>query len=158
MVRRARPTDVAALVDLRAAMFEAMGTDASGEEWRRQAATWFEDRIDDADYCFAVVEVDGRVVSCAVGAVRDAAPSPSAPHGRDVLISNVCTADSRGRGHGEAAFEAVMSWAGRLGISRAELMATASGRTIYERAGFREVTFPAMRAALAHRSAERRRP
>lgn len=96
-----------------------------------------------------VVEVHGQIVSCALGAVRDAAPSPSVPEGRDVLVSNVSTApDHRGRGYGRVAFDAVMTWARGLGIGRAELMATDFARDMYRRAGFRETTFPAMRADL----------
>lgn len=41
-----------------------------------------------------------------------------------------------------------MTWARQAGVGRAELMATAFGRGMYERAGFRETPFPAMRADL----------
>lgn len=149
-VRQATLADVDALVRLRAEMFAAMGVPETGGEWRAHARRWFADRIDDADYRLVVVEVDGEVVSCAVGAIRDAAPSPSVPEGRDVLISNVCTAPAhRGHGHGQAAFDAVMAWARRTGVGRAELMATELGRGMYVSAGFREERCPAMRAALS---------
>nr|WP_179670295.1 GNAT family N-acetyltransferase [Nocardioides thalensis] len=149
MVRKAATPDVDALVDLRAEMFAAMGVAGAGEQWRDHARRWFVERLDDPDYCLAVVEVDGSVVSCATGAIRDAAPSPGVPDGRDVLISNVCTApDHRGRGYGQAAFDAVMTWARQTGVGRAELMATGAGRGMYVRAGFRETAFPAMRASL----------
>ena len=87
--------------------------------------------------------------ACAVGAIRDAAPSPMVPRGRDLLISNVCTfPDARVRGYGQAAFDAVMAWAHDTGVGRAELMATPAGRGMYERAGFRPSGDPAMRATL----------
>lgn len=131
-------------------MFTAMSVDATGDLWQASAREWFADRIDHAEYYFAVVEVDGEVVSCATGAIRDAAPSPAVPHGRDLLLSNVCTATGhRGRGYGQAAFDAVMAWAQQTGVGRAELMVTAFGRGMYERAGFSETVFPAMRAALS---------
>ena len=149
VVRRGTPADVAALVDLRAEMFEAMGVDASDESWRRAACEWFEMRLDDPDFGIFVVEEGGAVMASAVGAIRDAAPSPSCPAGRDVLINNVCTAPAyRGRGHGSAAFDAVLTWARRTGVQRAELMATEGGRSIYERAGFVEISSAAMRAML----------
>lgn len=151
-MRTATAADVDSLVDLRAEMFTAMGVahaDVVSGAWRDRAREWFASRLDNPDYCFIVVEVDGRVVSCAAGAIRDAAPSPSVPGGRDVLVSNVCTApDHRGQGHGKTAFEAVMSWARQTGVGRAELMATGLGRGMYESAGFRETDFPAMRATL----------
>ncbi len=148
-VRTATAADVDALVHLRAEMFVAMNVAETTSRWRANAYQWFADRVDDSDYCFVVVEVGGQIVSCAAGAIRDAAPSPAVPDGRDILVSNVCTATAhRGLGYGRAAFDAVMAWARQSGVGRAELMATAGGRGMYERAGFREAPSPAMRAAL----------
>lgn len=148
-VRTAEERDLDTVVALRAEMFCAMGVPAGAGEWRRNARKWFADRLDDPRCRIVVVEVDGIVVSCALGTIRDAAPSPSVPGGGDVLVSNVCTAPgARGRGHGQAAFDAVMEWAQASGIERAELLATVDGRAIYERAGFKETGHPAMRADL----------
>lgn len=147
--RRAAAVDVAALVALRAEMFAAMGIDASGEAWRVAAHEWFERRLDDPDFGIFVVEDGGVVVASAVGAIRDAAPSPSCPKGRDVLINNVCALPAyRGRGLGAAAFDAVLAWARGTGVERAELMATDGGRRIYEKAGFVVNSSLAMRAML----------
>lgn len=133
---------------LRAEMFAAMGVAESDPGWRSRAADWFAARLDLDDYCFVVVEVDGAVVAGAAGAVRDSAPSPAWP-GRDVLINNVCTfPEHRGQGYAQAAFDAVLAWASQTGAGQAELMATAEGRGMYEKSGFRPVAFPAMRAAL----------
>lgn len=149
-VRRATVSDASALVELRAEMFRAMGSDLSDEPaWREAASEWFAARLDHPDYGIFVVEVDGGVVASAAGAIRDAAPSPSCPEGRDVLINNVCTLPQhRGSGYGSLAFGAVMDWARGTGVARAELMATPGGRHIYERAGFAVTTAPAMRATL----------
>lgn len=121
----------------------------AGVGWRDNAHRWFASRVDRPDYYMAVVEASGQIVSCAVGAIRDAAPSPTVPDGRDILVSNVCTAaEHRGRGYGQATFDAVMLWARQAGVGRAELIATASGRRMYERAGFQATSFPAMRILL----------
>jgi len=137
------------LVELRAEMFRAMGVDVSPAGWRDRAHRWFAERLDHPDYGIFVVETDVGVVAAAVGAVRDAAPSPADPEGRDVLVSNVCTFPAhRGAGHARRAFGAVMRWAGGTGVSRAELMATEAGRGMYERAGFQVTQWPAMRARL----------
>ena len=149
MVRRATAADLDTLVSLRAEMFAAMEVVETDGQWRRNARQWFADRLHNDAYHFAVVEVGGHVVACAVGAVRDAAPSPSVPEGCDVLVSGVCTsAKYRGRGHGRDAFDAVMDWARGLGVGRAELMATTDGHGMYRRAGFKETPMPAMRATL----------
>ncbi|GAB3713848.1 hypothetical protein GCM10028815_30690 [Mariniluteicoccus flavus] len=130
-------------------MFDAMGVAAPDPQWRENAYAWFVGRLADSSYGIFVVDAGEGVVACAMGAIRDAAPSPGVPDGRDVLISNVCTfADHRGRGHGRRAFEAVLEWARSTGVARAELMATADGRAMYERAGFRVESSPAMRARL----------
>ena len=61
-----------------------------------------------------------------------------------VRVSVFITGDD----HGRAAFEAVMDSARQTGTGRAELLATADGRGIYERAGFAETEFEAMRVRL----------
>lgn len=147
--RRARAQDLDALVLLRTEMFHAMGMQAEDSAWRRNAREWFSARIEDALYGIFVLESSGSVVACGMGAIRDSAPSPAAPDGRDVLISNICTLPShRGRGHGRAVLEAVMKWARQTGVGRAELTATSDGRIMYTQAGFAPSRFPSMRATL----------
>lgn len=151
-VRRARPDDVPALVRLRALMFEAMGVPADDQAWQESAGRWFHERLDHTDHRVVVVEDAATevVIACAMGAIRDAAPSPTVPDGRDVLISNVCTDPGfRGRGHARAAFTAVLDWARDTGIERAELLATDQGRAMYARAGFTTSAHPVMRARLS---------
>lgn len=148
--REAKASDLQDLVRLRAEMFAAMGVADEKPEWRANALEWFRRRIDDPGCGIFVLDHDGKVVACAMSALRDAAPSPSAPRGGDVLISNVCTApDYRGRGFGHAVFQAAFRWAQQTEADRAELMATVNGRSIYERAGFTVTRNPAMRAHLA---------
>ena len=149
VVRRATVPDVSALVALREEMFRMTGTAMTDGRWRSNARRWFLERIRNPIYGIFVVQADREVVACAMGAVRDAAPSPEVPDGRDVLVSNVCTLPAhRGRGHGRRAFEAVMRWAASTGIGRAELMATEAGQGMYEQTGFTLNKFPAMRAYL----------
>ena len=149
VVRRATVPDVSALVALREEMFRMTGTAMTDGRWRGNARRWFLERIRNPIYGIFVVQADREVVACAMGAVRDAAPSPEVPDGRDVLVSNVCTLPAhRGHGHGRRAFEAVMRWAASTGIGRAELMATEAGQGMYEQTGFTLNKFPAMRADL----------
>ena len=154
VVRRASVSDVPVLVELRAEMFRAMrtaGVDCAG--WRASAADWFAAHVNDPRVCIVIVEAGQRVVSTAMAAIRESAPSPNAPAGGDVLISNVCTiANVRGQGHGRAAFAAVMDWARATGLPRAELLATSEGQRMYEAAGFAATAYPAMRASLAARA------
>lgn len=148
-VRRATAADVEALTALRAEMFRAMtGNDVDGP-WQDSARQWFAERLDDPRCCFIVVEVEGEVVSGAIGIKRDTPPSPGNPSGGDVHINNVCTLpEHRGRAHASAALAEIMRWAGTTGIGRVELMATEDGRELYEREGFVLHDYPAMRARL----------
>ncbi len=148
LLRRAEGRDVEALVELRGLMFEAMG--ATGDpEWRKAAADWFAEHIDDARVGAFVVDLNGEVVACAVGVIREGIPSPGLPSGTDVAISTVCTRPrARGRGYARAASSAVLRWARAQGAGRAELMATRSGRHLYESLGFEDADCPAMRARL----------
>jgi len=150
VVRRALDSDVEALVALRAEMFLAMRAgNATTTVWQDKAHQWFSERVHNPAFGMFVVERNTQVVACAMGAIRDAAPSPAVPEGRDVLISNVCTLPTyRGHGHGQRAFTAVLDWARASGIRRAELMATTDGQSMYEAAGFTTTKFPAMRALI----------
>ncbi len=149
-MRTATDSDVDALVRLRIEMFADMGVVDLDGPWLSATRSWFAERIAHPDYRLAVADAGGEVVACAVAGIRDAAPSPTVPEGRDILVSTVCTLPThRGRGYGQAAFDAVMAWARTVGVRRVELMATASGRGMYERAGFREVTHPAMRVTFS---------
>lgn len=149
VVKRARAEDVADLVALRVEMFRSMGTHDLDGPWQDASWQWFDGRLDHPDYGIFVVKADGQVVASAVGAIRDCAPSPSVPAGRDVLVSTVCTYPGfRGRGFARLAFDAVLDWARSQGIQRAELMATEAGRPMYETAGFTLTECPAMRATL----------
>ncbi len=147
--RRARPDDVPALVGLRAQMFTSMGTDPSDPLWRANAERWFAERIDDPSHCMLVLELDGQVVCGGTAMIRDAAPSPGVPQGRDIVISNICTLPPyRGRGCARRVFDALLGWARSTGVTRVELYATADGRPMYEAAGFTESRCPAMRCSI----------
>ena len=63
LLRRAEGRDVEALVELRGLMFEAMGA-TGNPEWRKAAADWFAEHIDDARVGAFVVDLndEGRAV------------------------------------------------------------------------------------------------
>ncbi|MFT8181232.1 GNAT family N-acetyltransferase [Mycobacteroides chelonae] len=143
--RRAELADIPALVQLRESMFSAMGLPESSG-WQVAAARWFARQLDSPHVGVFVVELDGEVVSGAIGVIRDLIPSPTVPDGCEVSISNVCTLPTvRGHGYARMVFKAVLDWAQGQGAARAELMAVPAGRRLYESLGFTEVEHPAMR-------------
>ena len=149
VVREATPADADALLALRAVMFEAMGLppdQVSDAGWRLAAHGWFVDRIAAAGVRVVVAEVDGEVVSGAVGEVTALIPGPTTPNGSVGLISNVATVPShRGRGLAGAVTDDLLAWfAERTDVTRVDLFATTGGARLYEPRGFRERGFPAM--------------
>lgn len=80
VIRRARASDLAPVVALRALMFTAMGasTEAvSANEWQLNARRWFQVKLRSPAVNVTVAEVNGTAVACAVGEVVDRAPSPA---------------------------------------------------------------------------------
>lgn len=117
--------------------------------WRAGTEEWFAAHADDPSCCLVVVERDGEVVAGAMGAIIEATPGPSAPDGRRVHVSNVCTLPAhRGRGHARRVVEAVIDWARAEGIARVELHASADGEHLYESLGFVPAQAPSMRLSL----------
>jgi len=152
-VRRAGAADLDALLDLRVLMFDAMGTPTdrlADPTWRDAAYRCFADRMDDPRVRLVVAELDGEVVSGAVGEVTSLIPGPSCPNGSVGLISNVATLPhARGRGLAAACTEALVAWfEDETDVTRIDLFATEAGALIYRTRGFATSPFPAMRRAI----------
>lgn len=153
MVRPAVPADIGTVVELRALMFEAMGTPSErlhDPTWRSDAARWLQLRLDDPRVCVAVGVVGEAVVSCAMGQVLPLMPSPERPGDVGGLLTNVVTFPGHRRiGFSEACVEAVLGWFREsTDVEVVTLNATAEGAPTYERLGFTASEFPEMRVRL----------
>ena len=149
VVRRATPADAEVMVALRAVMFEAMGTASEAladPGWRRAAHEWFARRATADDARIVVAEVEGRVVSGAVGEVTALIPGPNTVNGSVGLISNVATLHGfQGRGLAAAVTDDLLRWFERdTDVTRVDLFATEGGARIYRARGFTVREFPAM--------------
>ena len=146
-LRLAGPADAVALVDLRAAMFEAMGQDVTGPDWRAAARRWFERRLAGDDVLVVLADAPGGgPVSCAMAVLEDVAPSPSDPVGRRAHLSNVSTLPAhRGRGLARACVGMLVAEVDARGVRRTDLFATADGEALYRSFGFRTSPYPALR-------------
>lgn len=158
MIRPAGPGDIATIIALRALLFEAMGTSSSeeisDEAWQQEASRWVQLHLSDQRTRIVVAEVQGAVVSCAMGQVVDLMPAPGRT-GEGGRIFNVATFPRHRRlGFTGAVFEALMAWfREETAIEVIAVNATEDGRSLYERFGFADATFPEMRLHL-DRSAE----
>lgn len=152
VIRPAAPGDIGTIIALRSLMFEAMGVSSDellDTAWQQDAARWLQLHLADPDLHVVVAEANGTVVSCAMGRVTEALPSPSGsgPAGH---ISNVATFPRHRRlGFTRATVEAVLAWfREETDAETITLNATEDGRAIYEQFGFADAAFPQMRVRL----------
>jgi len=149
VIRVATPADAAAMVELRAVMFEAMGTASEAladPGWRSAAHDWFAAQAAAPGVRLVVAEADGQVVSGAVGEVTALIPGPNTVNGSVGLISNVATLHAwRGRGLAAACTDHLLRWFEHdTDVTRVDLFATRFGAPIYTARGFTVREFPAM--------------
>lgn len=148
-IRRAGPDDAEALADLRAQMFEAMGTPADQDStWSSRAAAWFCEHLADGSAAAFVTETEsGRLVAAALGQLRREVPGPTNPHGISGHVSNVVTdPEHRRRGHARACLQQLLAWfRDETAAARVDLLATSDGERLYESLGFRTRPHPSMR-------------
>ena len=115
VVRVATPADAPAMVELRAIMFEAMGTASAAiadPGWRRAAHDWFAERADGRWRTHRRGR-GRRGRSCAVRSARSprSSPAPTWSTARVGLISNVATVHAwRGRGLAAACTDDLLRW------------------------------------------------
>lgn len=151
MLRRATLEDIPALVELQALLFTDMGNDqVSTRPWRDAAAAWLAERLG-ADACVFVVEAQGSLVSCALGFLHTAPPSPSSITPARGHISNVVTLEShRRRGHARACVGALLEWfRDETPVEVVDLSASKDGFALYESMGWRLREDPAMRLPIS---------
>ena len=81
---------------------------------------------------FPVIEIDGRIVACAIGTLETGVPNPQSPRGRAARLSNVVTLpEHQGQGFGTALVDVVIEWARSIDADRVDLSATPQGQRIY---------------------------
>jgi GNAT superfamily N-acetyltransferase len=153
-VRRAAAGDAEALTRLRALMLSDMGrlNEGSDPRWQGVTEEWFARRLRDGkDFAAFVVDDPGLgVVSCAVGACDDHAPSPGNLSGLHGHVFNMST-DPRYRrlGYARACLEALLAWFRDETEARViRLNATSDGLPLYRSLGFTEQGNPALHLKL----------
>src|ERR1700730_17478261 len=114
-VRSATSNDAAEVVRLAGVMFEAMGVDASGDEWQASAERHLHQRLGRDVAVFVAGEPGarpgpgGRLVAAGAGTVAQRLPTPGNPSGRAGYIQWVCTDPGwRRTGLARAAMEALL--------------------------------------------------
>lgn len=140
-VRRATALDAAALTELRAELFAALGREQeSGANARfRERSTAALNEGLSAGFCYAwlALSPEGGPVGSAALLLFPRLPTPELPGLREGYLVSVYTAPAwRRRGVAAAMVEAAVAMGRQLGLSRVRLHATAEGAAVYEMAGF----------------------
>ena len=150
--RRATAADAAAVVELRALMFSAMGVPGVDDPgWQAAATEWFGHELDGGRTCVVVAEDDeGQVVAGAMAGLRFETPSPVNPNGVWGLVNNVATQPrARRQGMARACVVGVLDWLREeTEATVVELFATGDGAGLYEELGFAPTAWPALRLRL----------
>jgi ribosomal protein S18 acetylase RimI-like enzyme len=120
-------------------MFEAMGGDTSGPEWRDACIAYFQRGLGAGQLAGVVVDAEsGALAACGVIEFVDRIPSPRNPTGRWAYISTISTdPEHRRQGLATAVMEGLLHLAHARQLHVVELHATDEGRPLYERLGFR---------------------
>jgi GNAT superfamily N-acetyltransferase len=148
-LRAANAGDIAQLLGLWAQLFDE-GDAAPQGPWRSHAPEWFARYVDDAANArFPVIEVDGELVSTAIGTLELGVPNPQCVRGRTVRLANVITLpEHRGRGCGTRLVRDVIDWARCIAADRIDLSATPDGLRLYKELGFIVTSAPRMKLVL----------
>ena len=121
-------------------MLEAMGAELDSDAgWRRRCeATLVEMLAEPSFATFVVDAAPGHLAGCVSGWIDRRLPGPHRD-GRVGYVANLSTDLAwRRKGVGTALLDAALNWFTQQGVDRVDLRATAEGRRIYEKAGFRE--------------------
>lgn len=137
MLRRATVEDIPALCEARKRQLvdEGMRPDAPIDDELR---CYFEASLADGTLAEWVFEDEGEVVATAAIAFMPFPPAFNNPAGTRGYVTNMYTAPShRGRGIASRMLPLLMDEARRRGVRKVLLHASAMGKPVYERQGFR---------------------
>jgi GNAT superfamily N-acetyltransferase len=139
-IRQATSDDIDQLLRLRLLLFQETGEasrQAPGEAVREATRAYLTTSLDQETF-LAWVAVSGPYIVATSGIVLfERPPAPDNLSGKEAYILNMYTLPEwRGQGLATALLQEITSFAKSTSIRRLWLHATASGRPIYEKAGF----------------------
>lgn len=139
-IRLATPADARWLSIARARMVVDMGGGSEAEVMAaaRHFEQWAREGMDSGSYLAWIVETGGQPVACAGVWLKPRQPDPRTGHDLVPYVLNVyCEPAHRRRGLAAMLMDEILSWARAYGFRTIELHASADGRALYERLGFR---------------------
>lgn len=142
-IRRATVADLPTLVELRLALFRAMGVAGDTPDGGVLAvalADYFATALPAGRFrAWLACEPDGAVIGCGGLVFAQKPPAPGNCSGREAYVMNMYTIPAwRGRGVAGQILGQILGFVRDSGVTSVRLHATAQGRPIYECAGFEE--------------------
>lgn len=143
--------DIDTLVKLR---FDYISTDIelSAEEKSKlepKLREYFKEYVTQENFTAYVMEIDGKIVSAAFLIIDERPPGLNNPNGRYGTIMNVFTyPEHRGKGYATSLMNSLIVDADNIFVSILDLYSTKAGKRLYEKLGFKEVEYSAMRCII----------
>lgn len=107
---------------------------------------YFKEYVPQENFTAYVMEVDGEIVSVAFLIIDERPPGLNNPNGRYGTIMNVFTyPEHRGKGYATSVMNYLIIDADNIFVSVLDLYSTNGGKKLYEKLGFKEVGYSAMR-------------
>ena len=140
-IRMAQTTDIENLIRLRFAYFQEENWEVTAEQralLENNLRQYFTTNIG-TDFFAAFVEMNGQIVATAFLAIAAMPANLSFLTGKTGTILNVFTLpEQRRKGYATQALQLLIAQAQREDLSYIELSASAMGKPLYEKLGFRE--------------------
>lgn len=143
--------DVEILVKLR---FDYISTETvlrseDKAEFETQLRKYFQKSIPEEKFIAYAMVMDGEIVSTAFLAIDEKPPGLKNPTGRYGTIMNVFTyPEYRGKGYATSVMNYLIMDAGARSVSVLDLYSTKAGKRLYEKLGFSDVAYSAMRYCM----------
>lgn len=141
-------TDIDTLVKLR---FDYISTEIelSAEDKVKlepKLREYFKEYVPEEKFTAYAMEIDGEIVSAAFLVIDEKPPGLNNLNGRYGTIMNVFTyPEHRGKGYATSVMSSLIVDADNIFVSVLDLYSTKAGKRLYEKLGFKEVEYSAMR-------------
>jgi len=151
VARRGDVGDTPEVLRLAALMYESIGIDVSGAQWRRVAADHISERLWQDAALFVVDDPrdKGRLAATGAATIARRLPSPGNPDARIGYVQWISTDPAwRRRGFARQIMLALLDWLRDNDVMVVELHAAPMGEKLYQELGFQEGKSPALRLRL----------
>jgi len=107
---------------------------------------YFKEYVSQENFTAYAMEIDGEIVSVAFLIIDERPPGLNNPNSRYGTIMNVFTyPEHRGKGYATSLMNFLIVDADNIFVSVLDLYSTKAGKRLYEKLGFKEVGYSAMR-------------